>query len=81
MNKWMVLLASTLLAGCGNPQPPAPSGPAPTNAVAQPAPSFGSAAVDVFTQRDKIEAGKRAKATVEAVSAKEQKDLEAVMNE
>ena len=75
MNKWMVILASALLAGCGKPETPTPP-PAPTNT----APSFGHSAVDVITQRDKIQAGKQAKAAIDTATAKEEKDLEEVLN-
>jgi hypothetical protein len=59
------------------------SPPAITNlSEAQPAgQGIGGAVVDVITERNKIEAGRKAKATVDAAAAKENKDIDAVINE
>ena len=79
MKNGMIALVSLLLAGCGKPQTPVDSGPPGTNPAA--APSAGASVVDVLTQRNKIEAGKKAKAVIDAVSAQEKKDLDAVLND
>jgi hypothetical protein len=89
MNKAACLLAALLLTGCGNRETTATHSAVPaaalTNAATahQPPPSdsFGSAAVDVITQRRTIEVGKKAKATIDAAAAKENNELEAVLNE
>jgi hypothetical protein len=86
MTKGMLILASVLLAGCGNqassPLPAPPPQGATNLSTVQPAePGFGSAAVDVITQRSKVEAGKQAKATLEAAAARENKEMDAVLNE
>jgi hypothetical protein len=78
-----LFLGATLLAGCRQAPVPTPADKPiakPQAAAAAPAkpaaPTVGSAVVDVITQRDKIEAGKRAKATLEAAASRENKDIE-----
>jgi hypothetical protein len=41
----------------------------------------GSAVVDMITQRDKVEAGKRAKAVIEKSAATEDKNLKEALTE
>ncbi len=90
MIKSACLLAVLLLTGCREQnadQPPAPASrnpPAAATTAVQPArygQSFGSAAVDVITERNKIEAGLKAKAQINAAAARENKEIEAVLNE
>lgn len=63
------------------PQPELSAVPAPTNLPPDRSQSLGAAAVDVITQRNTIEAGRRAKAQIDAVTNKEQKEIEAVLKE
>ena len=65
-----------------SPQPELSAVPTATNIPpAQPGQSIGGAAVDVITQRSTIEAGLRAKAQINAVTNKEQKEIDAVLKE
>jgi hypothetical protein len=58
-----------------------PATPVKPAAAAEKPATLGSAVADVITQRDKIEAGKRAKAVIEATAAKENKDLEEALQQ
>jgi len=75
-----------LLWGCGPQAAPPPPSPSPATQPAQaqkpaaqaPAPASGNAVVDVLTQRSAVNAGQRAKETINKVKANEQKDLDEV---
>ena len=74
----LILVGAALMAGCREATPPQPADKPIETPAAEAAPkgTVGSAVVDVITQRSSIEAGKKAKATIESVAAKENKDLE-----
>ena len=76
MKRTLWLCAGLLLAGCGQPAappPPAPAKPPPAvstlNAV--------SNTLDVLTQRDALQAGRKAGATLRQVAESEKEDREA----
>ena len=84
MNRsWMfvVLLAAALTAGCRDQSPPPPVPPPQTAVTNAPAAQTVAGAIgDMVTEQYKIEAGKQAKAKIEAASAAHDKDLQAVLN-
>jgi len=67
------LLLIFLALGCAREKEPAEA--------ASSGGSVGDAVVDVVTRRDAVEAGKRAKATIDAVQARRQQDFEEAMGE
>lgn len=85
-----ILLGAALLAGCREATPPVPAdkpteepkaGAPAASANTPAAPTVGSAVVDMITQRDKVEAGKRAKAVIEKSAATEDKNLKEALTE
>ncbi len=78
-----LLLGAALLAGCRQEPALTPTDKPiekPQAAAAAPdkpaAPTVGSTVADMITQRNTIDAGKRAKATINAAASKENKDIE-----
>jgi hypothetical protein len=77
-----LLLGAALLAGCRQEPVLTPTDkpiekPQAAAAPAKPAaPTVGSTVADMITQRNTIDAGKRAKATINAAASKENKDIE-----
>jgi len=74
----LILVLPILILGCAREEKPANAGAAPAKSTGS---SPGDAVVDIVTRRDAVEAGKKARATIDAVQARRQQDFEEALGE